>query len=87
MSDGLQDAGAGQKTTDNVIFVLKHIRAKWPNPDLVSRGVPLSNSPMIRVPGNLVGEKMKKSKPTPKLRSDRPAIVLVGDINEGRAGQ
>lgn len=70
-----------------MIFVLKHVRAKWPNPELVSRGVPLSNSLLLRVPGSLMREKMKKSKPTPELRCDGPAAVLVGNINEGWAGR
>lgn len=84
LSDGLQDAGGGRKITDNVIFVLKHGRAQWPNPELVSRGVPLSNSLLLGVPGSLMWEKVKKkSKTTPELRCDRPAIVLGGDINEG----
>lgn len=46
----------------NAIFVLKDVRAKWPNPELVSRGAPLSNSLLLRVPGSLVWEKMKKIK-------------------------
>lgn len=58
LSDGLQSAGGGQKTSDNVIFVLEHVRAKWPNPELVSRGVPLLNSLLLSVPGSLMWEKM-----------------------------
>lgn len=87
LSDGLQDSGQGQKTTDNMTFVLKDVRAKWPNPELVSRGVPLSNSLLLRVPGSLMREKMKKPKPTPELRCDGSALVLGGGINEGWVGQ
>jgi len=86
LTDGLRGAGAGQKTADKVIFVLKPVRAKWPNPELVSRGGPLSNSFLLKVPGSLMWGKMKKSKPTPELCGG-PVLVLVGDINEGWAGQ